>query len=566
MLTYLSIKNFALIENCEIEFGKGLNIITGETGAGKSIVILALSILLGGRATVENIRTGMEEAVINGTIDISKSEEVKKFLDSIGIPYENDEILIRRVLTSSGKSRSFINGTPVMSKELETISSILFDFHGQHEGISLLKKQTHLGYLDRYANLENDLKEIKDIYTQLKDIEESLRSLEINEKDKEKKIELLTYEIEEIESANIKDREDIELLEKIKIAENIEKIINNCEEFRNLFKGENGILNKLRIAKNLSSQLSEMDNSLNQKSEEIADIYYRIEDIVEEFNNISRKYQYEPDQLDKLNERHVLIEKLKRKYGGSIESIKKYLIDAKKELNLINFSSEKKEELLKKLKETKERYIKKAMDISKNRKEAALILENKVKEVLIKLGMEKVDFKINFTIEENENGIECQNKKIRFFENGIDIVEFLISPNKGEPLKSLIKIASGGELSRIILALKSVLCKSDTVETMIFDEIDVGIGGKVAISVSKELKNISQFKQIICITHLAQIAANSDNHFFINKKVVNERTVTSIVKLDDESKIKEIARMLSGNVTDLSQLHAKELINSLNNN
>ncbi|HOL58194.1 MAG TPA: DNA repair protein RecN [Spirochaetota bacterium] len=566
MLTYLSIKNFALIENCEIEFGKGLNIITGETGAGKSIVILALSILLGGRATVENIRTGMEEAVINGTIDISKSEEVKKFLDSIGILYENDEILIRRVLTSSGKSRSFINGTPVMSKELETISSILFDFHGQHEGISLLKKQTHLGYLDRYANLENDLKEIKDIYTQLKDIEESLRSLEINEKDKEKKIELLTYEIEEIESANIKDREDIELLEKIKIAENIEKIINNCEEFRNLFKGENGILNKLRIAKNLSSQLSEMDNSLNQKSEEIADIYYRIEDIVEEFNNISRKYQYEPDQLDKLNERHVLIEKLKRKYGGSIESIKKYLIDAKKELNLINFSSEKKEELLKKLKETKERYIKKAMDISKNRKEAALILENKVKEVLIKLGMEKVDFKINFTIEENENGIECQNKKIRFFENGIDIVEFLISPNKGEPLKSLIKIASGGELSRIILALKSVLCKSDTVETMIFDEIDVGIGGKVAISVSKELKNISQFKQIICITHLAQIAANSDNHFFINKKVVNERTVTSIVKLDDESKIKEIARMLSGNVTDLSQLHAKELINSLNNN
>ncbi|HOJ65287.1 MAG TPA: DNA repair protein RecN, partial [Spirochaetota bacterium] len=563
MLTYLSIKNFALIENCEIEFGKGLNIITGETGAGKSIVILALSILLGGRATVENIRTGMEEAVINGTIDISKSEEVKKFLDSIGILYENDEILIRRVLTSSGKSRSFINGTPVMSKELETISSILFDFHGQHEGISLLKKQTHLGYLDRYANLENDLKEIKDIYTQLKDIEESLRSLEINEKDKEKKIELLTYEIEEIESANIKDREDIELLEKIKIAENIEKIINNCEEFRNLFKGENGILNKLRIAKNLSSQLSEMDNSLNQKSEEIADIYYRIEDIVEEFNNISRKYQYEPDQLDKLNERHVLIEKLKRKYGGSIESIKKYLIDAKKELNLINFSSEKKEELLKKLKETKERYIKKAMDISKNRKEAALILENKVKEVLIKLGMEKVDFKINFTIEENENGIECQNKKIRFFENGIDIVEFLISPNKGEPLKSLIKIASGGELSRIILALKSVLCKSDTVETMIFDEIDVGIGGKVAISVSKELKNISQFKQIICITHLAQIAANSDNHFFINKKVVNERTVTSIVKLDDESKIKEIARMLSGNVTDLSQLHAKELINSL---
>lgn len=563
MLTYLGIKNFALIENCEIEFGKGLNIITGETGAGKSIVILALSILLGGRATVDNIRSGMEEAVINATIDISSNNEIKDFLNSIGISYENDEILLRRVLTSSGKSRSFINGTPVMSKELEVVSSILFDFHGQHEGISLLKKQTHLGYLDRYANLENDLKIIKDIYNNIKDIEEKLKSLEINEKDKEHRIELLTHEIEEIEEANIKDREDIELVERIKVAENIEKIINNCEEFKSIFKGENGVLNKLRVAKNLSSQLAELDNRLNKKSEEIADIYYRIEDIVEEFNNLSREYQYEPDQLDKLNERHALIEKLKRKYGGSIENVKKYLIDAKKELNLITFSSEKKEELLKELSNKKSLYIKKSLEISQKRKQSAIMLENSVKEILIKLGMEKVEFKINFIIEETNNGIEYNGKNIKFFDNGIDIVEFLISPNKGEPLKSLIKIASGGELSRIVLALKSVLCKSDTVETMIFDEIDVGIGGKVGLAVSKELKNLSKYKQIICITHLAQIAANGDNNFFINKKVIGDRTVTSITKLDNNSKIKEIARMLSGSITEVSELHAKELIDSL---
>ncbi len=565
MLTYLSIKNFALIENCEIEFGKGLNIITGETGAGKSIVILALSILLGGRASIENIRSGMEEAVINGTIDISKNEDVKNFLNSIGIPYENNEIIIRRVLTASGKSRSFINGTPVMSKELETISSILFDFHGQHEGISLLRKQTHLPYLDRYANLENDLKTLKEIYNKLKETQESLKSLEINEKDKEKRIELLNYEIEEIENANIADREDIELLEKIKIAENIEKIIGNCEELKSLFKGENGILNKLRIAKNLSNQLAEMDNSVNQKAEEISDIYYRLEDIVEELKNISKKYEYEPDQLDKLNERHALIEKLKRKYGGSIESIKKYLNNAKKELNLINFSSEKKEELFKKLKEIKELYLRKALEISKKRKDSAILFENSVKDVLNKLGMEKVEFKINFNLEEdnNEDSLEYNSKKIKFFENGIDTVEFLISPNKGEPLKSLIKIASGGELSRIVLALKSVLCKSDNIETMIFDEIDVGIGGKVALSVSKELKNLANYKQIICITHLPQIAANGTLNFFINKKVVGERTVTSIIKLDENTKIKEIARMLSGNITDVSILHAKELIDSL---
>ncbi|MCK4796860.1 MAG: DNA repair protein RecN [Spirochaetes bacterium] len=568
MLRYLSVKNFALIENCEIDFTNGLNIITGETGAGKSIIIQATAILLGARASIQHIRSGMEEAVLNATIDIADQKEVIEYLKSIGVIIEQDEIILRRILTASGKSRSFINGTQVTSKELSVISSCLFDFHGQHDGISLLKKSTHLQYLDDYLRLKNELIQLNNIYLELKKTEESLKFLEETKKDKEKRLELLNYEIEEIESSNVKDGEDEELKREIKIHENIEKITSSIEEVYSVFIGENGISAKLRLVKNQLSHLSEIDQSFNKISNDTSDIFYQLEDIISEISSKKNHYQYEPNKLDNLIERSEIIEKLKRKYGGSIEKINEYLSKAKTELELITFSSQKSEKLSQNLKEFKNKYLSLALSISTKRKQGSVTLENRVKEELLRLGMDNVNFKIkiefvNIDNSNNNDYIEHDGKRIKYSSKGIDNVEFLISPNKGEPLKSLIKIASGGELSRIILALKSVLVENDIINTMIFDEIDAGIGGKVAIAVGKSIKKLAEYKQIICITHLPQIASAGKRNFLIQKNVVGERTIAMIELLDKDKKINEIARMLSGHITEVSLKHANELIISM---
>ncbi|HPO49100.1 MAG TPA: DNA repair protein RecN [Spirochaetota bacterium] len=565
MLTYLNIKNFALIENCEIEFSEGLNIISGETGSGKSILIQALSILLGQRASVEQIRSGRDEAVLNATLLLNGKNILKEKLNEFGIGVNDDEIIIRRILTSSGKSRSFINGNQVTSKELELISSYLFDFHGQHDGVSLLKKQTHIEYLDNFSDVKEELKKLKLFYSEIKKTEEAIKFIENSDKDKEKKIELLTYEISEIEEASIKDNEDAELKKQITLYENSEKILTALNAIGSDLNGENGVLYKLRNVKNLFNQIGDSDERYSQKAEETNDIFYKLEDIEREITSEIESFNFQPEKLDKLIERAELIERLKRKYGDGIDIIKEYYEKAKKELELINFTGEKKDKLVSDLKDLRDKYIENAIIASKKRREGAVILSNKVKEELKNLGMEKVDFKIKIEVEETgDNYITYNNKKLRFRENGVDDVEFLISPNLGEPLKPLLKIASGGELSRIILSLKTVLSENDSVETMIFDEIDVGIGGKVALSVASTLKRLSSKKQILCITHLPQIAASGTKNFRISKNSSDDRTFTEIKRIDDDEKVKEIARMLSGHITETSLSHAKELIENLN--
>ncbi len=570
MLKFLSIKNFALIENCEIDFSNGLNIISGETGAGKSILIQALTILLGERATVDHIRSGMEEAVLSATIEVPDRFELFNYLKDIGISVDNNELIFRRVLTSSGKSRSFINGVQVTSKEVNVVSNSLFDFHGQNEGISLLRKTTHLKYLDSFLHIDNEISNLNKIYNELKKTIESIKFLEDNEKDKEKRLELLNHEIEEIERTNIKDNEDEELKNEVKVYENIEKIISSLEDSYAFLIGESGINYRLRQVKNFISQVSEMDKSFNNVANDISDVFYKMEDITHEIQLKKDSYDYSPGKLDKLIERSENIEKLKRKYGGTIQKIREYLKKAKDELKLIQFSGEEHDKLNGRLEQLRKEFLLKALVISKKREDGAMILERKVKEQLNFLAMNNIEFNIKIERilinDENENVFLVLNgNKIKYNINGIDTVEFLISPNKGEPLKSLIKIASGGELSRIILALKSILVENDFITTMIFDEIDAGIGGKVGISVGKALMKLGKYKQIICITHLAQIAAGGFRNFLIQKKVYDNRTVSTIEILKNEGKINEIARMLSGQITEISLNHAKELIKSMEN-
>lgn len=564
MISHLAVRNFALIENCELNLADNLNIISGETGSGKSIIIQALSILLGERANVGQIRTGMDEAILTATVTIDNNKYIKKFLDKSGITIENDEIILRRNLLTSGKSRSFINGIQVTSKELSYISSILFDFHGQHDGIGLLKKETHIRYLDGYIKIEEKLAKLSEIYTKLNSIKKELEQLNKNESDKEKKTDMLKYEIEEIETAGIKQGEDADLSEKIKLYSNIEKIVNTANNLSSLFSSENSIISQLKAAKSLSGQLAELDKEFIQNENILTDIYYKIEDINSELIRRMDKYNFDPNELDEMIERSSLYDKLKRKYGESYDSIMKYLQNAKKELSDMDNQEERRGELEQLYKEAVGEYTDLASEISQIRKEKAVSLEKSIIEELKYLGMSDPGFKIEINTEEDlSSPITIGSRNIKYSLYGFDKVEFLISPNKGENVKPLSKIASGGELSRIVLALKSILGKSDSVKTMIFDEIDVGIGGKVALSVSRKIKQLSKEKQIICITHLPQIAANGDRNFLIQKETSNERTISKIIQLDKKEKINEIARMLSGNITENSITHADELINTL---
>ena len=559
MITDLSIRNFALIENSELTFSSGLNILSGETGAGKSILIEALSVLLGNRASLEQIRTGMNEASVSATITLDNNQDIYNFLENQNITIENDELILRRHLLSSGKSRSFINGTQVTSKELSFIASILFDFHGQHEGIGLLRKESHILYLDKYLELTDKVNECSLIWKKIYNIQNELTQINTIDENIDKRIELLKYEIEEIETTEFIEGEDEELAIKIKRLSNMEKVMTLGAEIQALLGGNgDGAVNATKIAKNQLSQLSELDALFEKDAATLEDIYYKLEDFYSEFSHKISSVQYDQASLDELIERSESIEKIKRKYGGNYNNVMKYLEKAKNELAGIDHQSERKEELNQELQKAINEYKNIAFEISAIRNEKKIILEDKIKNELQGLGMSDAVFEIKIEQEKTENSLF----EYKMFSNGIDKVEYLISPNKGEPIKPLTKIASGGELSRIILSLKSILGKDDSVKTMIFDEIDVGIGGKVALYVSNKIKELSKEKQIICITHLPQIAAGGDKNFLIHKESDNTRTISFIKELDKTGKIDEIARMLSGTITDASRLHAMELLNN----
>lgn len=562
MITDLSISNFALIENSELHFSPGLNILSGETGAGKSILIEALSVLLGNRASLEQIRTGMNEASVCATITLDNNQDIYNFLNDQSIAIENDELILRRHLLSSGKSRSFINGTQVTSKELSFIASVLFDFHGQHEGIGLLRKESHILYLDKYLELTDKVSKCSSIWKKINSIQNELTQLNTIDENIDKRIELLKYEIEEIESSQFAEGEDEDLAGKIKRLSNMEKVMALGTEIQSLL-GENGegAVNAVKIAKTQLSQLNELDSQFEKDAACLEDIYYKLEDFYSDFSHKMSSIQYDQSSLDELIERSEYLEKIKRKYGGNYSNVMKYLEKAKQELSGINHQSDRKDELNLDLKNAVEEYKKAALEISSIRSEKKSILENKIKNELQGLGMSDAVFEIKIEQEKSENPLF----EYKMFSNGIDKVEFLISPNKGEPVKPLTKIASGGELSRIILALKSILGKDDSVKTMIFDEIDVGIGGKVALYVSNKIKELAKEKQIICITHLPQIAVGGDKNFLIHKETDNGRTISFIKELNKNEKIDEIARMLSGTITEASRSHAAELLNSSEN-
>lgn len=551
MILSLYIENIAVIEKTSIDFSDGFNVMTGETGAGKSIVIDSINLILGHRAPRDIIRTGSERAFISATFD-SLSSEVTELIENLGYSIDEDGLLIiQREINLNGKGTCRINSRPATVASLKQIGKYLINIHGQHESYGLLSPDTHLEYVDNLGGLNIDLENYRSEFNELRKLKLNLDEGSIDESEKARKLDLLKYQINEIEEINPIRGEEEELKEQREIFMNSEKISSSISKSKELINGDEtniGALQLLESATNSILEVSPYISTANDLYSRMKNLVYELEDCASEIINMSDDVEYDSDEMEKIELRLDDIYKLTRKYGSNIDEVLEYLKKAKDELENIEFFEEKIEKLKVLFKECKLRTIKLADILSKRRKQVADIFAKNVKEELEFLAMPGVKFCISI-------------KKGNLNINGFDEIEFLISTNPGEDPKPISKIASGGELSRIMLAIKSVSADNDRIDSLIFDEIDTGISGAVAQKVGIKLKEVSKKRQVICVTHSAQIASLSDIHFLISKSVKNNRTYTSIKKLDLDGRKKEIARIIGGEkITDTTLANASEMI------
>ncbi len=561
MIEDISIKDFALIDNVSLEFNKGFTVFSGETGAGKSILIGALSFLLGGKASLDQIRTGTHEARVSGTLVVPQNlKDARNWLSEHAIDLENDRVLLRRIVRDTGKTAAWIGDVPVTRNELADFTQYFVDIHGQHEHQSLMKVSEHRRFLDSFALLDAEVEQYGKLYSQLQEKKKQLNNIYDAEKNRSQKIELLSFAVDEIRNARLKPNEDIELENEENRLTQYEKLYEVVEGLSNSLSGsENGnIITQLKKIRSDGERAAGFDTSLEKVSERIEALFYEALDIDSEISNYLQSLVFNPERLEEVQERSHLIYKLKQKYvkpQSSIEELLQYCDDAEKQLDLLESSEKNKEALEKEISELENIVITSAKKISQIRHETGIKLSSSVETILRELGMKGTKFSVNIQNRDGEKTIDRCNQY------GLDSIEFLISANDGSPLKPLAKIASGGELSRVMLALKTVLASSDNVETLIFDEIDTGIGGEVSVAVGKHMKNLASTKQILCITHLASIAVYADNQLKIQKFSANGKTETHVDYVTGEQRVCEIARMLSGDTNSaLSLDHARSML------
>lgn len=556
MLLELNIENFAIIDNVNIHFSDGFNVLTGETGAGKSIIIDAVSMILGGRAAKDSIRTGAEKSVIQAVFSLKKTYDVKKILQEYGIELDQDNtILVTRELYSSGRSISRINGRTVTLNMLKSVAVKLVDIHGQHEHQSLLNPESHINFIDLLGkNIISDTKnKISTGYNKVKALKSKLGGLAFDDKERERRIDLLKFQLDEINDAELKSNEEEELINSYKKISNIEEIkksLSNAIEIMNSSDyNQISVLDKLNSVSGLLEKSCISDSNIDKYKEAFEAAIFQLQEAVRDLRNYEENLEYDPEALKALEDRIDLINKLKRKYGNDIEEILRYRDEIETELQSI-INSEKEIESTKEEIEKIEDYIyENCQLLTRERMKIAEAVEKDITKELKELNMPSVSFKISFT------------KLDSYTRNGIDKVEFLISTNIGEPLKPLSRIVSGGEMSRIMLGFKTILAHVDNISCLIFDEIDTGISGRTAQVISEKIAQIATTHQILCITHLPQIAAMADTHFQINKHVQNKKTTTNVNKLSDSERINELSRLLGGvDLTDTTKLHAKEML------
>ncbi len=575
MLEDLSIKNFALIDSINLEFKQGFTVLSGETGAGKSILIGALSFLLGGKAGVEQIRSGCQEASVTGTfllppkneldqIPLKDDEEprtARQWLLVHGIEIEDERVILRRYVRDNGKTAAWISGTPVTKNDIQNFSFFLVDIHGQHEHQSLMKVSEHRKFLDSYAGLSAKVLDFTSLFTELVEKRKTLAAMNTSDKEKNQKIDFLSFAIKEIEDAKLKADEDLELeTEQAKLS-SFEKLYTEVENINNILSGDEtfGMIELCKKLRASSEKAYGFDNSLKELDSRIENIFYEISDLSEEIKTYSRSLVFDPERLTFVQERLSLIYNLKKKYASNINAPLKevfdYLEKSKIELDALENSFANLEVLEKETASLEKEVYRTAKEISAKRIEASSKMALSVEEILSTLGMKDAKFSVSI---QEKPGTEVIQKCGPY---GLDNIEFLISANPGSPLLPLAKIASGGELSRVMLALKTVFAANDYVPTMIFDEIDTGIGGEVAVSVGSHIKKLAKNRQIFCITHLASIAVYADNQIKIQKNVSNNMTSTLVTPVEGEQRVAEIARMLSGDSKSEQSLeHARAML------
>lgn len=559
MLLELNIKNFAIIENLEVRFDNGLNIITGETGTGKSILIEALGVLLGSRSNKDFIRTGEDKAILEAVFYV-ENKEIDYIIKDYGIEIEEDRILIiNKSISKNGPSLTKINGKNVNLSMLNKVTRNLVDIFGQHEHQSLLEVDNHKFLIDSFGNKEfKDLKlEIKSAYIELKNKRNYLGEISIESSERDREIDILKYQIDEIEASNLDVKKDLDIEKEYKKYKEINFINNIFMQVLGNLKSnsfeETAILDIINRDISELEKIKEIDEEILSIYERYRNISFELEDLTRDIYDYGNSLEANPNYLIELENRLDLINRLKSKYGESFEEILKFKDEAQERLLILANQEVEIRKLKKEIGLMEEKLLEKSRNLSGLRKEIGRDLEEKIQKELEYLNMKDIVFKVDFK-ELNDFNID-----------GIDRVEFLISTNIGEGLMPLSKIASGGEMSRIMLAFKTILAGHDNIDTMIFDEIDTGISGRTAQLVGEKIYEISKDHQVICISHLPQITAMADRHYSINKETINNKTGSYIKLLDDKSRVEELARLIGGpRLTDTTKKHAREMINMCN--
>jgi len=565
MLKSLEIKDYALIDHINVEFGKGLNIITGETGAGKSILIDAMSLLLGERASTEVVRKGAQKSFVEGIFEVASNKKVKSILKENEIEFQ-PELIIRREISLKGSNRCFVNDSPVPLNIIKELGDLLVDLHGQHEHQSLLRNETHIEFLDEFANNHKLLEDYKVLYKELNKKQNELKELKSKEDSLKEKKEIYNYQIKEIDAVNPLSDEDELISNELNILENSEKLLELTDDvYSKLYDGEPSVIDLLGETKHKLNQLANIDKSFLESEGECDSALAVVKELANSLHSYKSRIDVDPKEIEGKRERLGSINLLKKKYGGSIQKIIEHREKIGKEFQLAdNFSSEI-NTLEKEINSLRKATGESAEELSSSRKKHAIKIETEVKKVLAQLGIPDAVFNVRIIQREaefkSENFISFKNRNFKFDNSGFDEVEFYISTNAGEDAKPLTKVASGGEVSRIMLALKTILAKSDKLPLLIFDEIDTGVSGRIAQKVGAALKDLASFHQIISITHLPQIAGMADNHFAVEKKQVDNRAVSSIKKLSDDECVNEVAKLISGEELSKASIEsARQLI------
>ncbi|MGC6767216.1 DNA repair protein RecN [Enterococcus sp. LJL128] len=554
MLQQLSIKNFAIISSLELEFHEGMTVLTGETGAGKSIIIDAVGLLTGGRGSSDFIRQGASKCTLEGVFALPENIELYALLDEQGIEREEEILILQRDIFTSGKNICRVNGRIVTIAALRRIGEYLVDIHGQNEHQELMHNDRHLGMLDDFGG--SRLRQLKTNYTQIyleyRQLEKRVRDLQKNEKAFAQRIDMLQFQRNEIEEAKLQPGEEERLTEERNKLANFQKIADVLAESYEAINGEeNSSLDRVAYAMNELATIETLDSDYLTISEAVQNGYYQLQEASADLSRHLGQLELDEGRLDEVENRLELIRQLKRKYGESVTAILEYYQEITAELAENGQLNGEAGELEEVLTDKKNQVLKLGAQLSSERKKTAAVLEKSILKELKELYMERTVFQVKF-LEHDEQAIT---------EDGLDQVEFYITTNPGEPLKPLVKVASGGELSRVMLALKTIFSKTQGITSIVFDEVDTGVSGRVAQAIADKIHQISSDSQVLCITHLPQVAATADYQYFISKEIADDRTETNVRMLTGKERVDEIARMLAGSeITPLTVEHAKELL------